>query len=317
MPLLGSRGSGSARAYGVFGKSPAGLLVFTYTGADQTLNVPADVNSIFVELWGAGGGYSYVNANTGAGTGGYVSGYLDTSIYKDLKLVVGRGGMKPPSAGTFASGDGGGYAGIFKTSVSFANALVIAGGGGGAGGSSSSDAGGGGGGGGLTGLDGQSDIRIPTHTAGYGGTQSAGGAKGVDAYGTGTQLAGSQLLGGEGSGATSGGNVTQGRSVWNTQQYGGGGLGGYSPTGVGNYTGGGGGAGYYGGGGGANGYAGGGAGGSSYVANLTSAVNTQGYMGGSGDVNPPNTSRPNYISGVGVGSRSGNGGNALIVVSWT
>lgn len=313
MPLLQSRGSGSVRGYGLFGKVPPGLYIFTFTGADQSLVIPGGVNSVFVELWGAGGGYGYFNSNTSSGSGGYVSGYLDTSIDKNLKIVVGKGGMKGNSA-AYSGGDGGGLAGIFKNSVSFSNALVIAGAGGGASGSGSNDGGGGGGGGGLTALAGQNDIRNAIVTGGQGGTQSAGGAKGQDAYGAGTQLAGSQLQGGEGSGATNPGSNTQSRSVWNSQQYGFGGLGGYAAQG--NYCGGGGGAGYYGGGGGAQGYSGGGGGGSSYVGALSSVTNLQGSSGSS-DVNPPGTGSAYYIPGVGVGSRSGAGGNALVVIRWT
>jgi len=313
MPLLGSRGSGSSRGYGLFGKTPPGLVVLTYTGSNQSLTVPSYINSIYVELWGAGGGYGFQASNTSSGSGGYVSGILDTSTNKSLIIVVGKGGTRGPSNYAFAGGDGGGYAGIFNNSVSFSNALVIAGGGGGASGSSGADGGGGGGGGGTTGAAGQSDIRNATVTGGQGGTQSAGGARGTDAYGPGQQTAGSQLLGGEGGGANNPGANTQARMVWNTQQYGGGGLGGYAPAG--NFSGGGGGAGYYGGGGGAQGYSGGGGGGSSYVANLSSAVNTQGSSG-SGTVNPPGISSPYYISGVGVGSSSTNGGNALVVIRW-
>lgn len=313
MPLIETVGSSSARGFGRFGKTPARVLVFSFTGADQSLLVPSDVNSVYVEMWGAGGGYGYLNANTSGGSGGYVSGILNTTVNKNLRIVVGKGGTQAPSNYAYASGDGGGYAGIFNNSVSFANALAIAGGGGGASGSGSNDGGGGGGGGGLIALDGQNDIRIAPHTGGYGGTQSAGGAKGVDQYGAGAQTAGSQLLGGEGAGANNPGNNSQSRMVWNTQQYGGGGLGGYAPAG--NYTGGGGGAGYYGGGGGAQGYAGGGGGGSSYVALLSSAVNLQGSSG-STNTNPPGTTSPYYVSGVGVGSRSGSGGNALVVIRW-
>ena len=313
MPLLETIGSGGARGFGRLGKTTPGLFIFQFTGADQSLNIPYDVNSIFVELWGAGGGYGYVNSATSGGSGGYVSGFLNTSIEKTLKIMVGKGGGRN-TGGAFDGADGGGLAGIFKNSVSFSNALVIAGGGGGASGSGSSEGGGGGGGGGLTALAGQNDIRNAIVTGGQGGSQSAGGIKGIDAYGAGTQTNGSQLQGGEGSGATNPGPNTQSRSVWNTQQYGGGGLGGYSAAG--NYAGAGGGAGYYGGGGGAQGYSGGGGGGSSYVSLLSSVTNLQGSSSSS-DTNPPGTSSQNYISGIGVGSKSGNGGNALVVVSWT
>ena len=43
MPLLGSRGSSSARGYGLFGKIPPGLFTFTFTGATQDLIIPAAV----------------------------------------------------------------------------------------------------------------------------------------------------------------------------------------------------------------------------------------------------------------------------------
>lgn len=148
---------------------------FTYTGNYQFFVVPTGVNSLFVRLWGAGGG----DAGGSGGGGAFVSGNLSVMSGSTLTLLVGQGGSKPsntvglPSAyatfggggGADLGGTGGGRSGILNGSVE----LVDAGGGGGsnvaapggAGGVSAGASGSGGFGGG-----------------GGGGTQNAGGAGG-------------------------------------------------------------------------------------------------------------------------------------------
>jgi len=169
---------------------------FSYTGADQTLTVPAGVTSISVDLRGAGGG-NQGNAGAG-GTGGKTVGTLAVTAGEVYKIVVGQagrlttgssyGGGGAYTAGNGNGGGGGGYTGIFLNSVSQANAKAIAGGGGGGayGGST-----GGSGGGSTGGSDGQS---LAT-----GGTQSAGGS----ASGS---RAGSALQGGNAAGSGNGGS---------------------------------------------------------------------------------------------------------------
>jgi hypothetical protein len=228
----------------------AGVSTYIYTGANQTFTVPAGVRFIFAKLWGAGGGegrsggWSY---GSDGGGGGHTRGIIPVTPGEALTLVVGRGGLTTSGTAQYGGGGyqpneaadgnkyggmGGGYAGIFRGTITAGNALLIAGGGGG-GGSARSWARGnnGGAGGGKTGCTGDSLFDNKPTYAGTGGTQTAGGSAPV----VGGITVGAQLQGGNG---------------------------------VANSYGGGGGAGWYGGGGGAyseaNTMAGGG-GGSGYV----------------------------------------------------
>ena len=299
---------------------------YTYTGANQSFSKPSGVNFAFIKCWGAGGGSGVIDASPApqkcGGSGGYIDGSFNISSFSSLIVVVGKGGTYsgrpyPPATD---GGSGGGYVGVFNSSVSQGNALIVGGGGGGGGGTISlSNAGGwGGAGGGTSGVAGQDDTRIATQTGGQAGTQISGGAAGTSAYGLGDQTAGSALQGGQGSGAnvSGGGGQTLPTPKIETQQYGGGGVGGFSS--VGNWAGGGGGAGYFGGGGGAQGYSGGGGGGSSY-SNPSFAVNvtnTTGTSGNGSSVNPPNTGDVNYVAGVGTSASFSSGGNGLVVIRY-
>ena len=195
------------------------------------------------KMWGGGGGpggsygSSYPpSANIGpGGGGGYATGTFQLTSGSVYKLRVGQGGARVSSGtnvgATYLKGgvksvvwgsEGGGYTGIFITSVSQANAYLMAGGGGG--GSDTGFATAGGAGGGTTGETPSGGIQ-----GGSGGTQSAGGAASV--YNNAT--AGSALTGGltGDSGGASGAL--------------GGGGGGYFGGGGGNVGGGGGGSGYF------------------------------------------------------------------------
>jgi hypothetical protein len=108
--------------------------------------------SVEVYAWGGGGGYSgegdYPNSFGLGGGGGAANGSV-TMTPGVYAIVVGGGGVRQPyyrgnagspvpgggglAAATGGSGQGGGYSGIFRTSVAQANALLIAGGGGGSG----------------------------------------------------------------------------------------------------------------------------------------------------------------------------------------
>lgn len=149
------------------------MRVFANTGKDQTFVVPKGVNRLLVKLWGAGGGAEHLGKDTayGAGSGGFVTGWMKTKPGEKLTLVVGDGGRSgntikggkaiygmggrgrcnaDESGCTYTGaggciqaawesakygrevGDGGGLAGIFRGSVSKGNAVAIAGGGAGA-----------------------------------------------------------------------------------------------------------------------------------------------------------------------------------------
>lgn len=248
--------------------------VFGYTGANQTLTIPAGVSSILVKCWGAGGGAGSAGGwyiGSPGGGGGFMKGVVPVTAGENLIVVVGQGGIA--RGGTTSAyggggratgngvdnqygGGGGGYSGIFRTSVTQANALIIAGGGGG-GGSSRTTAsaaapqtdaqlvtsgvnnGGsknhGGAGGGLIGKNGLSAYDNKPLYAGQGGRIGVGA--GADASSDGANTAGGQ-------GALQGGNTR-------TNSYGGGGGGGFWGGSGGGYSesytmaGGGGGCGFF------------------------------------------------------------------------
>ena len=225
--------------------------VYTYTGADQTFVVPAGVNYIYAKLWGAGGGAGrQSNWTYGAdgGGGGHTRGIIPVTPGSTIYVKVGSGGYTCNSNNTVYggggtgggtgdsafSGMGGGYCGVFNSSVAFANALAVAGGGGGGGCSYNGwyTLGIGGAGGGAQAQRGQA-VAYPA-TAGGGASINAGGTGGSGNNNAGN--AGTQLTGGNSG----------------TNNYGGGGGGGLYGGGAGGYTnvsnyimaGGGGGSGY-------------------------------------------------------------------------
>jgi hypothetical protein len=252
---------------------------FTYTGADQTYVVPANITRITVYMWAAGGqGTTTINGSFYGGAGAYVEGVLAVTPGETLTIYVGQRGTPGPtfayknggynSAGDLGTGTAGGRSGIARSSTN----IVAVGAGGGGGGN------GNGGAGGIT----SGSAGTGTNPGG-GGTQSAGGTAASSSYNS----------GGVG------------------QNFGGG-------TGPGAY-GGSGGDGFYGGGGGAafgsGQLGGGGGGGSSLTSNLTSLVtfvSSNGYSA-------PNTSSPYYTSNIAAGGlgTSGTAGNGLVVILYS
>lgn len=225
---------------------------FIPTGAQQTWVVPSGITNIFVKLWGAGGAGGstggWVNSGRG-GAGGHSYGIIPVTPAETLYIVVGLagqtcytgaqtpryggGGGLQSNTNNLYAGSGGGYCGIFRTSVSQATALLIAGGGGGGAASRMFDGNWGGAGGGTTGQVGNSPYDARGSYGGNPGTQSAGGA-----IATGNVSVGTALTGGYGGPAVN--------------PYGGGGGGGYWGGSGGGYietytmAGGGGGSGYVG-----------------------------------------------------------------------
>ena len=207
-----------------------------------------------VRLYGAAGGKN-------GGKGGSVSGNIKFESGVSYVLEVGKIGSQNGTVGVGSGGtgganggSGGGYTGLFRGSVSQANALLIAGGGGGGSGGIT-----------TTGLG---------NAGGFGGGVEGGTAKGpsglLDGAGGGTQTSGGRKgpasLDGTGGITNSSGGVLEGG------------------TGESNilYSGGGGGGGYYGGGGGRGDIdtdpgSWGGGGGSGFI-----STNTDYVMAGSG-----------------------------------
>lgn len=216
------------------------------THGQWTISPQSNDITVDIAMWGGGGasgwlyyGVSSYTTNVGpGGGGGSTLGRLVLKHGTNYVLQVGEGGDRIPgstgsqTAATYVAGgipgygwgaEGGGYSGIFKTSVSQANAMLMAGGGGG-GGDSLYDGSGAGAGGGTSGAAAGGGAQ-----SGGGGTQSAGGA--ASAYNAAS--AGYGLTGGYGQ-----------QTYANTYFSGGGGGGGYYGGGGGNVGGGGGGSGY-------------------------------------------------------------------------
>ncbi|MHA8094494.1 tandem-95 repeat protein [Aquirufa lenticrescens] len=279
--------------------------IYSYTGSNTTITIPAGATKIDVKMWGAGGGGSNTSNST-AGSGAYVYGKLSVTPNETLTLIVGQGGINKSTAATFGGGGAGGndpFASLFGGSGGGRSelrrgttSLLIAGGGGGAAGSPTNTTYAGGAGIRL-GQDGIPNAQVSTG-AGKGGTQSAGG------------------LGGTITGIT-GFNGTNGA------QYVGGNGGAAKQANAG--AGGGGGGGWYGGGGGAgNGFgdyqesaAGGGS--SYFNVALLQKVGIPGNtnsVGGSTTLAPNNTD-PAYVAGVGTGGAANSaGGNGLVQICY-
>lgn len=159
----------------------AKTVIFNFTGADQQWIVPDGVNSVFIDVFGAQGGSA---PTTGAGgLGGKVRATLVVTPGETLLLKVGGqptsripvygdggAGGQHTSVSSRSGMAGGGLSGVYRTSISITNAILIAGGGGGAANNRT-----GGAGGGLVGLV-SSDDNV---RGGKGGTQTAGGALGT------------------------------------------------------------------------------------------------------------------------------------------
>lgn len=169
---------------------------FSYTGSVQTFTVPAGVDSITIETWGAQGNSNALGVV--GGLGGYATGKMDVSPGDILYINVG-GGATTTTLGGFNGGGNGGNGGCSSafggggggaSDVCYLNntlndRVIVGAGGGGAAGNRVSTCGrgnGGGGGGGYYGGGGgaawpQTSVFVPT-----GGTQSSGGFGGTSAY---------------------------------------------------------------------------------------------------------------------------------------
>lgn len=169
------------------------LNAFFYTNTVQTYIVPDGTVYIDVFVWGSGGGGQGFVSPRG-GSGGFVSGRINTTPDTRYYIIVGgRANTGLNSGGSSTGGAasyGGGFSGIFSSSSPTQETAIAIGGAGGGGGFNT--AGGGGGGGYPNGLSG-----IGGGTQGGGGTQLAGG--------TSSATPGSALQGGTGASGDNGG----------------------------------------------------------------------------------------------------------------
>mgnify|MGYP002279204278 CR=1 FL=1 len=249
----------------------------SFTGSEEVFTVPAGVDTLFVELYGAQG-----NSNAGGiegGFGGYAEGKILVSSGDQLSIYVGGGGTIDQNGGFNGGGDagsapttsaiaggGGGASDIRIGGNSLTDRIIVAAGGAGAGGdrvAGGSRGTGGGGGGGYYGGGGGAGFPIQGSMA-QGGTQSAGGAGGVsndDPMYDGQD--GNLGIGGDGGGQ---GAANQIGTTVNIPGADGGGLTGENGSSAGSWTG------------------GSGAGGSSYINGVLDGSTQSGVQSGSGKV---------------------------------
>ena len=313
MPLIETRGSGSAFAYGLNASSAP---ILTINGVNYDLTggasiplstqgyytvVPQKAMSVNLSLWGAGGGAGTGGATPSYGSaGGMTKGVISLTAFTPYILLIGQGGRKPPvvSAPTSA-----------PTGRAFPD-----------GGQSEQNEGygqAGGGGSSRFGIYAQSGCDLTNSSTDYNNT-SANYLLIAGAGGGGADYTYNGTLGGYGggtSGAQGGGFYGAGESLAATGGGGtqsAGGAAGTTPARLafaqagskyfgGNGSGGGGGGGYY-GGGGARGYYTQGGGGSGYIAG--SVTNSSFYTtsaGGSNYYTSPNplSNRPTSTTGFG------------------
>jgi len=267
---------------------------FTYKGNDQAFVVPNGVKSIWVKLWGAGGGSWDANQGGPGGGGGFALAKLDVTPGEMLTVIVGQRGEDSFAQtviygggghGGFFAGNGGGRSALRRGATELATAAA----GGGAGGCNvNQPCPGGGAGGGPTGEDGKDPpLGDMTYgTRGFGGTPTCGGAGGTTTCGCSLQ-----------SGMGGGGSQFQG---------------GVTILGGPGQGGGGGGGGWFGGGSGGGDCSlntgGSGGGGSSRVDPKDGCV-----VAGKG-ITAANTADSDYVAGTGNGGAPGSDGNHGLVV---
>ena len=113
-----SNGQTIDRAFSIAVKAP-GKTAFSYTGTNQTFNIPTGVDRIKVKMWGAGGGNYYSGHPGGsAGAGGYTETTFNVLAGETtLTVLVGGGGayadgnFNPAPMGGASCGENGGSGG--------------------------------------------------------------------------------------------------------------------------------------------------------------------------------------------------------------
>lgn len=201
--------------------------VFSYTGAEQTYVVPANVQAVDVVAVGGKGGAGASSGGFGASVGAILPVTAGEVLYVEVGgngsnsgLAVFNGGGAGGSGGGGTGGSGGGASGVQTLSGFGAAAqqtrLLVAGGGGGGGGAGSGNTGG------AAGQAGSATTTTAGIEAGQPGTASAGGAGGSGAFGGSNGTSGFFANGGSGGAGAAGAGGGGGGGGW----YGGGGGGG-------------------------------------------------------------------------------------------
>lgn len=223
-------------------------------GLDQTFTIAPGCAQArwFVRVWGAGGGGgAWAGGGFKGGGAGYAEGFIDNVVGgEQLNIVVGAGGLNNDAWGGSTDGVygggggsdgvdccgrsalGGGYSGIFRGAADQANAIIVAGAGGGSSGFANDGAPGGGlVGGHYIGNDIWDFNQVSDGSNGGGGSQTQGGARGVQAdptsitaSGPGGPLQGGDFTGNTNPGAGGGGWFGgAGGTIWTNDGSGGGG----------------------------------------------------------------------------------------------
>jgi hypothetical protein len=217
---------------------PSGTVIFNHVGAPQSYAVPAGVTHILVDVRGAQGGGA-PGLGVSGGKGGRVESMVAVTPLETLQIEVGGaggnavfpnarapGGYNGGGAGGIDTLDfngpgtgGGGASDVRRGGNDLAHRVVVAGGGGG---SEAFGAGPGGAGMSTTGGDGACSATVCTCASpGLGGAPTAGGAGGMGCHGPGS----AGTSGGLGQGGA-GGDGTHAGSGGGGGYYGGGGGGG-------------------------------------------------------------------------------------------
>ena len=310
-------GQGTAAAggyiYSAGGTGPPTTVTAEYrSSGTSTFTVPAGVNNITVQVWGAGGGGGAGSGGSGpggnGGGGGYSKAVLSVTPSESLTILVGTGGLSAQALSD--GGNGGGYSAVRRGGTFL---LQAGGGGGGAGNRGNGGNDHGGAGGGVNGLNGTAG----TGGGGGRGTATAGGAGGTAGTGGGAGAAGIANAGGNGGGSGASCSTSVTGQTGGAGGTGGGGRRGNAASCEG---GGGGGGGRYGGGGGGSASAsgnraGGGGGGGSGLATGSSQVQTAGSgqtPGNAGDANRQNAGQGGDGATVFGGTTSGSDGTVYI-----
>jgi hypothetical protein len=206
---------------------------FSFTGALQSYQVPANICSVSVTADGGHGAFNFSGVSIPGGKAARVSAHVLVTPGEALSVLVAGGA--PPSAGGFGGGGSGGGGGAGASVVSTtARALVVAGGGGGAGWN------GFGGDGGLLGADGSSGTyfnQMVVSPGATGGTSTGDGGNGIGnlggggggvrsgGKGTGFTVSGMNVIGGGDGGSGAAGVGGGGGGVLTPESYGAGGNG--------------------------------------------------------------------------------------------
>lgn len=112
------------------------VALFTTSGV---FTVPANVNEVMIEMWGAGGGAHFPGG--GGGSGGYILGTINVSPTNEINVTIGSGGTGGGGATNAAQGGAttvtapgftfNAFGGSFADTIQFTNLIRYVGGGGG------------------------------------------------------------------------------------------------------------------------------------------------------------------------------------------